>query len=192
MLSPEMRIVGADQLAKNLAEFGPRTVRTVLKPALRSGARVIASAQRKAVPRGQRDVRAAIGSRGVKGNSRLLRAKAGGGVGKPRIAKLQTGEREARRGRNQREQYPLVSAGDRPALDRRENVGRQKPQREPPQAGVVQHRKSAPEPREDARPQVPARRRRAQGPANFAMRSAIAKGISREWKKRQLKQGSRY
>jgi hypothetical protein len=190
-----MVTTGADALAKRLDEFGPQVARKILRPALRSGVAVLARAQRAAAPKGQIDVKKAIGWGVSKRSTRTrMTAKAGGGVGNAaRNAKL-TGRKKGRRGgvgisaRNIH--WYTLGTADRYTGSKSWSIkkGGQKVGTRSKATGGRKMFRGQMRPEHFIREASAA----AEGPAEFALRGAIARGIGREWAKQQKKAGSRY
>jgi hypothetical protein len=195
-----MHTGGAEQLALSLEQFGPRVARRVIAGGLRSGALVLARAQRAAAPQtqtpgGKADIKAAIGYRVLKQTSRtLLSAKAGGGVGGgsrlPKIRKQGSGKRGGVGISARNIHWLILGTADRYTGAKSWTVkkGGKKVGRRSKSTGGRRLFRGRMLPEDFIRRGSEA----AAGSANFAMRSQIAKGIGREWAKRQKKLGSRY
>lgn len=177
--------MGSEQLARNLENLGKQSI-PIIRRALAAGAREIAGYQRRAVPRGQSDVRAAIGSRVVRGSGRMLSAKAGGGVGKPRAPRLKkrAGRRPGVGISSSNIHWYLLGTGPRWTGSRSWKV----------KGGRRSKRTGGARAFRGRMPSHLFLRQAAMagaGPANLAMRAELTKGINQAWARRN-RAGSRY
>lgn len=176
-----MHTYGADELSKNLLMFGENVSRRLIRPGLRSGATVIARAMRRAVP--FKSLKKAIGVSSSRRGRGIMQAKAGGGVGMKRLNIVNERKRkEPGVGMSSRNIH-WYTLGTKARYTGSVKSGRK--QKATGNTRMFRGRM----------PRNSVLRRAAMGaigPANFAIRNMILKGINREWAKRQKKMGSRF
>jgi hypothetical protein len=202
-----MALLGHEQLEANLKRLPEKCQKTVVRGALSAAARVLAQYQRRVAPVGPTGtLKGAIGSRVMARRGQMI-AKAGINVGRKGWQGLQvvnvgnawkSGAKKRRRGALRAAKAltaaphaHLVGLGTKPRFTRGSG-----PQTGWEQVGTKMRAKRAGAgafrgtmPRNDFIHRAFAA---GQGPALFAMRERIAKGVGREWSKLQKKIGGRY